>query len=90
MIDQHAKAIIDALDAGESEESSRVILAACYGAQALDVAASRGITRDGAPIAMARAFLLALIDPLDPALDYLRSDPAAGEAARAKRKGGAA
>ena len=32
--------------------------------------------------AMTRAFLLGLIDPLHPELDYLRSDPKSGEVAR--------
>ncbi len=39
---------------------------------------------------MGRAFLAALIDPLDARLDYLRADPTAGEEARNKRKAGAA
>lgn len=33
-------------------------------------------------IAMLRAFLAALVDPMDPGLDYLRQDPAAAVAAR--------
>ena len=42
---------------------------------------------DAAPIALMRAFLIALIDPLHPDLDYLRADPASGAAAREARNG---
>lgn len=67
-----------------------VTIAACFGAAAYEAAPCT----DSGAHAMLRAFLLALIDPADPGLDYLRADPAAGEAARqayhALRKGGAA
>lgn len=36
--------------------------------------------------ALCRSFLLGLIDPLHPDLDYLRRDPASGSVERAKRE----
>lgn len=84
-VEANARALLSALDAGSSGSINPVVMAACFGAEAFMASGD-----DGAPIAMARAFLAALIDPLDPALDYLRADPAAGEVARAERKGGAA
>ena len=88
MIEAHARALLDVLDNNSlrgAENENPVVIAACYGAQAFDIATSSGLTYDYAPLAMARAFLTALIDPLDPALDYLRQDPAAGEKARGER-----
>ncbi len=85
MIETHARALLDTLDDdGLRGAANPVVVAACFGAGAFMAS-----TDDGAPLAMARAFLIALIDPLDPALDYLRQDPAAGEKARADRKGSA-
>lgn len=63
-----------------------IFLAGAYGAQAFEVAAAQGMTRDSAPYALLRSFLLALIDPLHPDLDYLRADPASGAVERAKRE----
>ncbi|AUQ62150.1 hypothetical protein [Phaeobacter inhibens] len=53
-------------------------LAGCFAAAAYEAAPSGGADVH----ALTRSFLLALIDPTDPALDYLRADPAAGAAAR--------
>ena len=86
MIETHAKALLDALEGGEIGSRNPVMVAACFAAQAADTA----FPAEAAPMAIARTFLLALIDPLDPELDYLRADPASGEKARAELKGGAA
>lgn len=73
--------------APEDQELHRAIfMAGAYGAQAFEVAAVHGMTRDSAPYALLRSFLLALIDPLHPDLDYLRADPASGAVERAKRE----
>lgn len=62
----------------------RVTFAACFGASAYEAAplVASGIH------AMLRAFLLALIDPMHPDLDYLRADAQAGAAAREGRADG--
>lgn len=67
-----------------------LVLAACFAAQAYETAVASGVTADGAPAALLRALLTALIDPLSADLDYLRADPAAGVAARSALEGGAA
>lgn len=65
--------------------AENILLAASFGSQAF----VQHVGCDGgATLAMLRAFLTALIDPMSPDLDYLRMDPAAAAAARAK--GGAA
>lgn len=61
--------------------AATLVTAACFSAQAF---AMRDDFDMGAS-AMVRAFLLALIDPLHPDLDYLRSNPASGAVARAAR-----
>ena len=55
-----------------------VAIAACFGVAAYDAQPHPS----AATHAMARSFLLALINPAHPDLDYLRASPAAGEAAR--------
>lgn len=68
----------------EEAAADRIVLAAAFGSQAF----MQHVGCDGgATIAMLRAFLTALADPMHPDLDYLRQDPAAGAAAR---EGGAA
>lgn len=64
--------------------AENILLAASFGAEAF----MRHVGCDGgATLAMLRAFLTALSDPMSPYLDYLRMDPAAAVAAR---EGGAA
>ena len=59
-----------------------ILIAASFGSEAF----MRHVGCDGgATLAMLRAFLTALSDPMHPDLDYLRQDPAAAVAAR---KGG--
>lgn len=70
---------------GDHAAADRLAIASAFAAQAFEHAASSGITADGAPTALLRAFLLAMIDQLHPDLDYLRADPSAGEKARAER-----
>jgi len=53
--------------------------AGAFAAAAFDAYAPRG---GGEYHALTRSFLLALVDPSHPDLDYLRADPAAGAAAR--------
>ena len=55
-----------------------VAIAACFGVAAYDAQPNR----ETATNAMVRSFLLALINPAHPDLDYLRADPAAGDATR--------
>ncbi len=67
-----------------SEEDRAVgdalLMAAAFGSMAF----AKHVGCDGgATLAMLRAFLTALIDPMSPDLDYIRADPAAGPAARA-------
>lgn len=66
--------------------ANSVLLAGAFAAQAFEKMAAHAITRDSAPMELARTFLLALIDPLHPDLDYLRADPASGAVERAKRE----
>ncbi|WP_054304589.1 hypothetical protein [Gemmobacter sp. LW-1] len=47
----------------------RVVLAACFGSEAL----AHGMCEGSGTNAMIRAILIALIDPMDPQLDYLRA-----------------
>ena len=70
----------------EKLQADHVFTAAAFGAEAFDKAAAHGLTADGAPVALLRAFLLALVDPLHADLDYLRADPASGAVERAKRE----
>ena len=58
-------------DADEAA-AKRLILAACFAAQAYEDAISGALTADGAPAALLRAFLIALIDDASPELDHLR------------------
>lgn len=62
----------------ETEEARTVVVAALMAAAAYE----RALGSKAGVDAMARAFLLASIDPLHPELDYLRADPASGEVAR--------
>ena len=57
----------------------------CLSAVIFASEADRAAGYNAAPIALLRAFLQALIDPLHPDLDYLRADPAAGAKAREGR-----
>ncbi|RRH70033.1 hypothetical protein [Falsigemmobacter faecalis] len=59
-----------------------LVLAACFAGAAHEAALTSPLTADGAPTALLGAFLTALIDPMSADLDYLRADPASGEAAR--------
>ena len=65
------------MDAESMEQFKAVCDAINFGAAAYDV--GHGYQ---AGHAMGRAFLLALIDPSGPELDYLRASPASGEVAR--------
>ena len=69
----------------EKRLADSIALAAAFGAEAFVRHAG---CEGGATNALTYAFLTALIDPMSPDLDYLRMDPAAAIAARAK--GGAA
>lgn len=70
---------------GDDAAAHKLSLASAFAAQAFETLASSNITADGAPTALLRAFLMTLIDPLHPDLDYLRQDPNAGETARSER-----
>lgn len=87
MIEAHAKALLDALEGGATAKDQRmhILGAACFGAMAYEKAP----VIDHAPVAFALAFLKAIVDPLDPELDFLRADPASAASARESRKGGA-
>lgn len=60
----------------------RVWAASTFAATAFE----RSIDASAGAHTLARTFVLALIDPLHPDLDYLRADPASGAAERAKRE----
>ena len=62
----------DAIEGNDRPEMHRLLLAACFGAERFDKMAAATITHDGAPMAMLRDLLTAIIDPSDPALDDLR------------------
>lgn len=66
------------ITAGGEALARAVSLAACFAAAAYDNATPMGHANH----ALARSFLLALINPAHPDLDYLRADPATGAAAR--------
>ena len=69
----------DPVTDAERETAHAILAAASFGCEAYH----RHVGCDGgATIAMLKAFLTALIDPLSPDLDYLRADPASGPAAR--------
>jgi len=53
-------------------DADKLMIAASFGATAFDRAVSHCLTADGAPMYFMDAFLRALIDPMDPALDPLR------------------
>lgn len=65
------------MDPKDTERFNSVCAAISFGAAAYEVGQG-----DQAAHAMGRAFLLALIDPAHPDLDYLRTDPKSGEVAR--------
>lgn len=67
----------------QQELQDVVTKAGCYAAAAYDQHHPKG---GGEYYAMTRAFLLALIDPLSPELDYLRAEPSAGATAREERQ----
>ncbi len=62
----------------ENEAQKAVSIAGSFAAAAYEAAPGGGADVH----ALTRSFLLALIDPTDPDLDYLRADPAAGATAR--------
>lgn len=62
----------------QEELNKAATLAGCFAAAAYEAAPGGGADVH----ALTRTFLLALIDPADPALDYLRADPKAAAAAR--------
>ncbi|MCT4611317.1 MAG: hypothetical protein N4A70_19175 [Pelagimonas sp.] len=66
-----------------TEQFLSMSIAACFAAQAYE----KGFG-DQAISSMARTFLIALIDPMDERLDYLRADPVSGEAVRQARAAG--
>lgn len=67
----------------QKELSDVVAKAGCYAAAAYDEHLPKG---GGEYHSMTRAFLLAIIDPLSPELDYLRANPLAGIQARETRQ----
>lgn len=75
-----ALAQLDSLLAGgpDTETTSSIITAAIFAAAAYEASVDGGQNT----IALLRAFLIALHDPLDPRLDYLRATPDAGQTAR--------
>ena len=88
---QHKKVAQGMLDAGDAFMGGRNLtaeqieleriatIAGAFAAAAYDAHSPKG---GGECHALTRAFLLALIDPNHPDLDYLRADPSAGETAR--------
>ena len=76
------------LSQDEKALSDRIVLAACFAAEAYSQA---GMDEFGI-YGLHQSFLRALVDPLDPALDYLRDDPTEGPKALAalSQNGGAA
>lgn len=62
------------------EQSRAVALASCFAAAAYD----RRHEHEAIDV-LGRVFLLALVDPAHPDLDYLRADPKSGEIARLAR-----
>lgn len=72
----------DLLSADQNANADRVSLAAAFGAAAYEA----GMTREHGTHALIVAVLTALVDSLDPSLDYLRAHPAAGAVARASRE----
>ena len=62
----------------QHEMQKAISAAGCFAAAAFEQAPSGGSDLH----ALTRSFLLALIDPTHPELDYLRADPAAGAVAR--------
>ena len=71
------------LTAEQNELQDRVFKAGCYAAAAYDAHTPKG---GGETYSLTRAFLMALIDPLNEELDYLRQDPSSGALARDERK----
>ena len=60
---------MDGMAGGDNLASKRLFLAACFGAEAFKTCE----IEDAAPGVMLRAMLLALVNPMDPRLDYLRA-----------------
>lgn len=67
----------------QNELQERVFKAGIYAAAAYDAHMPKS---GGEGHSLTRAFLLALIDPLNEDLDHLRRDPSAGAQARDERK----
>jgi hypothetical protein len=65
------------MDDADMERFHTVCAAINFGAAAYEAGSGHQAAH-----AMGRAFLLALIDPAHPDLDYLRTDPKSGEVAR--------
>lgn len=65
------------MDPKDTERFKAVCAAISFGAAAYNAGFG-----DQAGHAMGRAFLMAIIDPTSPDLDYLRADPKSGEVAR--------
>ena len=63
----------DAIEGDDRADMHRLLSAACFGAERFDKMSAAPITHDGAPMAMLRDLLTAIIDPSDPALDDLRA-----------------
>ena len=83
-----ASVFLDAYDRGMSGEKTSpddearhraISLAGCFAA----VAYEKGICAGQDVHALTRSFLIAMLDPTDARLDYLRSDPNSGAALRA-------
>jgi len=79
---QAAKVLLEAYDnfmsgGPETETSKAVSLAGCFGGAAHEMGAGGQAVH-----ALTRSFLIALIDPADEQLDYLRADPRSGAVAR--------
>lgn len=68
-----AEILLNALDSPDRDTMHRMILAACFGAERFDQMTAKPITHDGAPVAMLRATLVAVINPEDRELDDLRA-----------------
>lgn len=86
-LEQTAHAMLDAVDGfmagADQTEAQRELEKSASRAGVFAAAAYEAAPKGGTDIhALTRVFLLALIDPTDQALDYLRADPAAGAVAR--------
>jgi len=71
----------DPITDAQRKQAQHIAAAACFAADAF----LRALPGGADAHALCRAFLTALYDPLSPDLDYLRTDPAAGQKARDAR-----